>query len=431
MRGREGGGCGGGPGGGRGAGWPRTLGGPRSGGPRSDGLLRQELVAGKAAVARPALRVEEAEGRPPVRRPVAVLRDADLRPLADDLPSEPDPAGPPQLETKPRAVEGGPDGRGSIARLQDEEERPGPSSERNEPGQLVDEARRASATRGRSHGSGGRGVGRGRSRGGGLRPATREVQDEDIDRARLEEAARHRERLPGRTWDEDREPLEAHPAGSRLDRVEAPGEVDPGDQRATGLGLRDGPQGQRRRAARSGTPERDGAGPREAAGRQQRIQLGEAGGDHPVHVPCRGLLRVACRLSGEGLAHGRRLDAAGQRDEDGARRPCPGMARREREICPGEHPGHPGLRRQRGGRKRPEDLRRRPRRGRAPPGPEAGEGGGAVGVAVHRTTNNRTCVRQWEGSCGPESAHARVVRRPRAPAASRWAPPDRSPTPGR
>jgi hypothetical protein len=418
------------------------LGGPRSGDPRSDGLLRQELVAGKAAVARPALRVEEAEGRPPVRRPVAVLRDADLRPLANDLPSEPDPAGPPQLETKPRAVEGGPDGRGGIARLQDEEERPGPSSERDEPGELVDEARRASATCGRSRG--GRGRARGRSRGGRARPATREVQDEDIDRAGLEEAARHRDRLPGRIRDEDREPLEAHPAGNRLDRVETPGEVDPGDQRATGLGLRDGAQGQRRRAARSGTPERDGAGPREAAGRQQCVQLGEAGGDRPVHVPCRGLRGVPCRLSGEGPAHGQRLDAAGQWDEDGACRPSPGMAHGERgarpgerRARPGERPGHPGLRRQRGGRKRSEDLRRRPWRGRAPPGPEAGESGGAGGVAVHRTTNNRTGVRHWEGPCGPEAAHARVVRRPRAPRLARpcripaGPRPDRSPTPGR
>ncbi len=75
-----------------------------SGGPLGDGLLRQELVAGEAAVARPAFRVEEPECGPPVRRPVAVLRDADLRPLADDLPPEPHPAGPAQLERKARSL---------------------------------------------------------------------------------------------------------------------------------------------------------------------------------------------------------------------------------------------------------------------------------------------------------------------------------------
>jgi hypothetical protein len=65
--------------------------------------------------------------------------------------------------------------------------------------------------------------------------------------------------------------------------------------------------------------------------------------------------------------------------------------------------GRPGLRRERGGRERPEDLHRGPRRGRSPTGPEAREGGGAVGVAVHRTANTRTSVLPWEESCGPSA----------------------------
>jgi hypothetical protein len=81
------------------------------GGPGGDGLLRQELVAGKAAVARPAFRVEQPEGGPPVRRPMAVLRDADLGPLADNLPAEADPVGPPELEPDAGSLgEGGPNG---------------------------------------------------------------------------------------------------------------------------------------------------------------------------------------------------------------------------------------------------------------------------------------------------------------------------------
>ncbi len=102
-----------------------------------DGLLRQELVAGEAAVARPTLRVEEAEDRPPIRRPVAVLRDADLGPLPDDLPPETDPAGPPQLEPEARALLEDRPERGGAGRLEDEEERPGPPGEGDEAGQLV------------------------------------------------------------------------------------------------------------------------------------------------------------------------------------------------------------------------------------------------------------------------------------------------------
>jgi hypothetical protein len=65
-----------------------------------DGLLHQELVAGQAAVSRPAFRVEDPERGPPVRHPVTVLRDADLGPLAHDLATQPDPAAPPELKAQ-------------------------------------------------------------------------------------------------------------------------------------------------------------------------------------------------------------------------------------------------------------------------------------------------------------------------------------------
>ena len=75
-----------------------------------DGLLHLELFAGQAAVPRPAFRVEDPERGPPVRRPVVVLRDADLRPLPHDLATQPDPAAPPELEAQAGAlVERGPE----------------------------------------------------------------------------------------------------------------------------------------------------------------------------------------------------------------------------------------------------------------------------------------------------------------------------------
>jgi len=363
--------------------------GERSDEPGSHGArdgLGEEVVAGEAAVARPALRVEEADGRPPVRHPVVVLRDADLRPLADDLAAEADPAAAPQLEAEPGTLlQGAPERRGNPGRLEDEEERAGAAGERDEAAEPVRGPGRAgtAATGGRR-----------RARGGPV-PRPREIEDEEVGRPCLEERPCHRERLVDGARDENREPFQAHAAGHRLHGVEAPGEVHPGDEGAAGLGLRDRPQGEGRRAAGSVAPEGDRPGPREATGREQRVELGKAGGDAPVDAP----RQLAGERPGgrqEGAA-GRGLDTAGQGDQ---RRPD--RVREDPRRSGGrlrERGGRPGLRRERGGR--PEDLHRGPRRGRSPAGPEAREGGGTVGVAVHRTANTRTSVLHWKGACGP------------------------------
>ena len=351
--------------------------------------LGEEVVAGEAAVARPALRVEEADGRPPVRRPVVVLRDADLRPLADDLAPEADPTAAPQLEPEPGTLlQDGPERRRNPGGLEDEEERAGATGERDEAGELIGGPGRA-----RTAATGGRR----RARGGPV-PRPREIEDEEVDRPRLEERPRHRERLVDGARDEDREPLQAHAAGHRLHGIEAPGEIHPGDEGAAGLGLRHRPQGEGRRAAGSRAAQGDRPDPRETAGREQGVELREAGGD----VPADAHLRLAGErpgAAGRRPGIGRRMGAARQGDQ---RRPD-----RVRED-PGSSGGHlrerggrPGLRRERGGRERPEDLHRGPRRGCSPAGLEARESCGAVGVAVHRTTNTRTFVLHWEGANGP------------------------------
>jgi len=378
-------------------GWGERRGKPAGHGAR-DGL-GEEVVAGEAAVARPALRVEETDGRPPVRRPVVVLRDADLRPLADDLAAEADPAAPPQLEAEPGALlQGAPERRGNPGRLEDEEERAGAAGERDEAAEPVGEPGRAGA--GAAGGRRRMDDGRCRARQGPV-PCPREVEDEEVDRPRLEERPRHRERLVDGARDEDREPLQAHAAGRRLHGIEAPGEVHPGHEGAAGLGLRDRPQGERRRAAGSVAPESDRPGSREAAGCEQRVELREAGGDAVVDVPR--------RLAGErpGRGRGCRMGAAGQGHQ---RRPDrtredPGHSGRSGER--GERGGRPGLRRERGGRERPEDLHSGPRCGRSPAGPEARKGGGAVGVAIHRTANTRTDVLHLEEENGPFQGQAR------------------------
>ncbi len=81
----------------------------------------------------------------------------------------------------------------------------------------------------------------------------------------------------------------------------------------------------------------------------------------------------------------------------------------------GERGGRPGLRRERGGRERPEDLHRGPRRGRSPAGPEAREGGSAVGVVIHRTSNTRTSVLCWEGPNDRIASEPGATLRPALP----------------
>ena len=63
-------------------------------------IVAEEVVAAEAGVALAALRVEDPEGRPPPRRAVAVAGDQRLRPLADDVASEPDPRPPGELEAE-------------------------------------------------------------------------------------------------------------------------------------------------------------------------------------------------------------------------------------------------------------------------------------------------------------------------------------------
>jgi len=284
----------------------------RGGGDGGDGRgaregLGEEVIAGEAAVARPALCVEEADGRPPVRRPVVVFRDADLRALADDLAAEADPAAAPQLEPEPGALlEGSPERRGNPGGLEDEEKRAGAPGERDEAAELVGGPRRA-GRKGTAAATGRRRVHDGRCRApDGPVPHPREVEHEEVGRPRLEERPRHRERLLDGARDEDREPLQAHAAGYRLHGIQAPGEVHPGGEGAAGLGLRDRPQGEGRRAAGSTSPEDDRPGPWQAAGSEQRVEIREAGGDAPIDAP----LQLARELPGRGC--GCRVGAAGQ-----------------------------------------------------------------------------------------------------------------------
>jgi hypothetical protein len=280
--------------------------------------LGEEVVAGEAAVARPALCVEEADGRPPIRRPVVVLRDVDLRLLADDLAAKANPAAASQLEPEPGALlESSPERRANPGGLEDEEERTGAPGERDEAAELVGGLRRA-GRRGTVAAAGRRRAHDGRCRTpGGPVPHSRKIEHEKIDRPCLEERPRHRERLVDRVRDENREPLQAHAASNCLHGIQAPGEVHPGDEGTTGLGLRNRPQGEGRRAAGSAAPKDDRPGPRETAGREQRIEIREAGGDASVDAPLRLARELpgrgrGCRAGGAGQGHQCRTSRAGE-----------------------------------------------------------------------------------------------------------------------
>ena len=112
-------------------------------------------------------------------------------------------------------------------------------------------------------------------------------------------------------------------------------------------------------------------------------------------VPARGRPPAARSASSAGKPVGIvRSVAAGagrERGGDGGGDRCPDVG--QREQCRRVRRETRGNRRVWGNRERAEHLRRRPRSCRAPALPERGEDGGAVGVAVHRTPNDRTSVR--------------------------------------
>ena len=116
----------------------------------------------------------------------------------------------------------------------------------------------------------------------GGQPATGQVQDEQVDRAPGQQRATDGEALVEGLRGDDHEPLEPDAAGDGLDRVEAAREVEPGHDRALGLGLRREPQDERRPAARTVAADRDARRTWQAARSQDRVERREPGVDDAV-----------------------------------------------------------------------------------------------------------------------------------------------------
>ena len=225
----------------------------------------------ETAVPLATLGVEDPELRPSARRPVAAAGDERLGPLADDVPPEPDPALSPELEAQSRGFhhrsrEPG----GQARRLEGDEER---LRAAGEPGQATQPLGD---------------LGRRGARGG----TRREIEDEDVDRAPGEEHPGDRQALVEGVRRQDDEPVEADAASGGLDRIECPGEIQPGDDRAVGLGLGDEAESEGRGAGAGRAVERHARGAREPARPDDRVEGREAGPDDPLDASSR-------------LAHGR------------------------------------------------------------------------------------------------------------------------------
>ena len=143
----------------------------------------------------------------------------------------------------------------------------------------------------------------------GGQPATGQVEDEQVDRAPGQQRATDGQPLVERLGGDDHEPFEPDAAGDRLDRVEAAREVEPGDDRAGGLGLGGEPEDERRPAARAVAADRDAGRPWQAARPQDGVERREAGVDDAVvrvepwlWNECRGRVMDAGARAGAGAS---------------------------------------------------------------------------------------------------------------------------------
>jgi hypothetical protein len=112
-----------------------------------DGLRRvvQESGPAEAGVSLASIGIEDPKLGPPTRRPEAVPGDGHVRPLADDIAAEADPAAPAELEAqRGRLGDSAGKGRAETGRFEDHEARlrsPGKGCQASKPiGQLTDPA---------------------------------------------------------------------------------------------------------------------------------------------------------------------------------------------------------------------------------------------------------------------------------------------------
>jgi hypothetical protein len=186
-----------------------------------------------------------------------IPRHAHLGPLPDDVPPESDPGPPAQLQAERGDLgDCAGDGRGQIRRLEHHHLDLGSTRQRRQSVQPLPQ--------------GGRGGARAARQG-------RQIQQQQVHRSVLEEQRRHRQRLLESVRREHDQPFERDSPSHRLDRIEAPREVQVSGYTPGGLNPGDGLQPESGLAARSVTLEGGGSGARQPAQPEDCIERTKAG----------------------------------------------------------------------------------------------------------------------------------------------------------
>ena len=254
----------------------------------------EEIVPTEAGVTLTAFRVEDPERRAAPRRAVPVADDQRLGSLAHDVAPETDPRVSGELEAEPGGSgHGTRQVAGQAGRLENHEQRLRAPDQGREAVEPVGQARRP-------------------VRGG--QASAGQVQDEQVDRTPGQQRATDGQPFVERLRGDDHQPLEPDAAGDGFDRVEAPGEVDPGHDGAARLGFRSEPVSECGPAARAIAPEGDARRARQATGSQDGVERREAGPDDPL-VGVRSRLGPWCRSGQWRRSRGRRQGRHGRQGQ--------------------------------------------------------------------------------------------------------------------
>jgi hypothetical protein len=230
------------------------------------GILVKKLRVPEAAVALTTLGVEDPELGPSPRRPIAAPCDDGFRALTDDVAPQAQPGASGELEPESRRLGNrGRETRRQAGRLEDDEEGLGPAGEAGETTQPL----------------------------GDLRPGrpgdrtSRKIDHEDVHGAAGEEHPGDRESLVEGFGSQDDEPVQPDAARRGLDRVERPGKIQPGDDRAVRLGLGDEPEGEGGGTRAGSAAKGDARAPWQPARADDGVKSGKAGPDDPLDAGSR------------------------------------------------------------------------------------------------------------------------------------------------
>jgi len=221
------------------------------------------VASSEAGIAQPAFRIHDPQLGRATGRPESVACNANLRPLADDVPAEPDPRPTTQLQPQRRDLgQNAGQGRGKIRWLQHQQLNAGSTRKRSQSIESLGQD--------------------GRRKAGSIQRPMGQVQQQQVDSSILQQHRRHGQRFLERVRREDDKPLQLDSTTNRLYRIKAPGKIQIRHDSTDRLGLRHGLQRQRRFAAGSFAVKGSGCSTRKPAQSENRIQGQEAGGDSPI-----------------------------------------------------------------------------------------------------------------------------------------------------